>query len=158
MEEMTLIVATADVGMTKMLTYGPHLVEVRATDKPGGGLSIHYEAEAGEVPTVGEKLLVAVLAGVYSEWLNEQSSAHPITFRAVSAAPRVAPNVAPGDEGRTFDTLAITETQVEAGTRLYVSMLDESGHVVHAAVELSKGQVTSMLTALLAIYRRLEEA
>ncbi len=166
-EELSIVMATPVVTLTKAKGYNSErFVEVRAGAHPTTALSIHYTAnmDDGGVPTVQDKLLVAVLSGVRREWLHPitnqpvEGGEVPITFEAVSANARGGAN--PPRAGQ-FDTLHFSTVNEKglngALKRLHVSMRSESGHVVHAAVVLSKGQVTSMLAALLAIYPRLCE-
>ncbi len=160
-KELAIVTATPFVTLTKAKRDGGLFVEVRASDQ-AEGLSIHYDAntEWGEVPTVQDRLLVAILSGVRPEWLNPPTNQPveggpvPITFEAVSAAERGGIDPV---RSRQYDTLHISTVHNGLSNRLDVSMRDESGSLVHAKVVLSKGQVTSMLAALLAIYPHLEE-
>lgn len=160
-EELSLITATPVVKLLKVFPYSTReKIEVRAAAAVvDHDLSIHYTTESDETPSANEKLLVAVLAGVHQSWLNPPTNQPTegltpnIQFEAVSATPRH------GRPAEGHDALRITHGRdTEGGNRLVISMRNESGSVHHAGVTLSKGQVTSMLAALLAIYPRLQEA
>lgn len=153
-EEVSLNLTVAGVTQTKINKYNPSIVEVRADDHPGGGLSIRYDAVEGEVPTVNEKLLVAVLSGVHEAWLNNSpgSETAEITFEAISANLRALK-----EDHNCFDALHLNIVDKGVCHRLQVTMTDESGAQTRARVVLSKGQVVSMLAALLAMYDQLTE-
>ncbi len=165
-EEISIVTATPVVTLTKAMHRTERYVEVRADDRHAEGLSIHYTARLidGSVPTVQEKLLVAVVAGVPSYWLHPitnqpvEGGEVPITFEAVSASRHQGSD--PSRAGQ-FDTLHFSTVDEKglsgALKRLHVSMRSESGHVVHAHATLTKGQVTRMIAALLAIYPSLCE-
>lgn len=144
------------------------------------GLSAHYAVRTtDDAPHIGEKLLVAVLSGVHPEWLDPESNiwaTHDrgleplkvqepvgITFQAVSAKPFNSPYPSRNDQHDTLHLEVINDPVTSPSgpfngqARLRVGMKNESGSIRHAEVVLSKGQVTSMLAALLAIYPRLTE-
>ena len=159
-QELSLVTATPVVTLTKAMRRIEKYVEVRAEDQ-AEGLSIHYPADLLDgIPTVQEVLLVAVLAGVHRSWLHPitnqpvEGGIVPIIFQAISANRRGGANPSRAEQ---FDTLHLSTVDNGVLKRLDVSMRDESGHTVHAHAVLSKGQVTSMLAALLAIYPRLCE-
>lgn len=166
-EEVSIHIGIPTVHQAKVIGASPY-AEVRAETK-ASSFSVHYRTQ-GEVPAVRERLLVAVLSGVRHAWIDDAPGQEqvPIRFEGVSALPvaivdpRISASADDPLRAEQFDTLRFSAatTVADGGgheTRLRVSMKDESGDTVHAAVVLSKGQVTSMLAALLAIYPRLEE-
>ena len=114
-------------------------------------LSVHFQTDGGNAPGPREALLVAILSGIRPHWLQDGDGAHDkviIDFQAVSAVPR---------DGN-FDVFRMST--VEHGSalnRLRLTMGNESGSLVHTDTELSKGQVTQMIAALLALYPQLRE-
>lgn len=165
-QKLSIVMATPEVILTKKRRgmVEPY-IEVRAgslsSNRLNDGLSIFYDAAHWKVPTVGERLLVAVLSGVKSDWLTVdgeglRTKSLPITYEAVSTMAHSGSNPS---RAKQFDTLHFRAGQYPVGgsIRLYVSMKNESGDVAHANVVLSKGQVEGMIAALLTIYPRLEE-
>ena len=158
-QELTLVTAVPVVTLTKAMHRIEKYIEVRADD-PAEGLSIHYEADIDNgVPTVQEELLVAVLSGVNPEWLPDNSVGSteepaPITFEAVSS---MASKVRKNDKENLFDMLHLAVGTHGRMKRLHVSLSDAGRTHLYAAAVLSKGQVTQMIAALLAIYPRLHE-
>lgn len=77
-EELTLTIGTPEVYRAE-IEHG--MVATRAAEiipsgrMPPGGLSIHYAEQCEDAPRLGERLLVAVLAGVYPQWI-ERSVPH----------------------------------------------------------------------------------
>jgi hypothetical protein len=158
-EELSLITSTPVVTLTKGHPYS-HRIEVQAQDNEEAVLSLRYKVyTSDQVPTVREKLLVAVLAGVQPQWLTPptnqpvEGGPPPIHWEGVSAVPYDSDGARGGDH----DRLHVGQYTNDGMVRLHVGMKNESGHKQHAIVVLSKGQVTSLLAALLAIYPRLEE-
>jgi hypothetical protein len=165
-EELTLITATPVVKLLKVYPYSTReRIEVRAASEDGPrGLSLYYTTESDEAPSANEKLLVAVLAGVYPSWLTPTAAESlaaaardepvPIRFEGVSAIPHGG-----SDPSRSIqhDALHIDAVAGNGMTRLHMSMANEAGSIHLARVMFSKGQVTSMIAALLAIYPRLRE-
>lgn len=157
-EELTLLTAIPAVTLAKAQPH-THYVEVRAVDD-AQDLSVHYQADEGEVPRVHEKLLVAVLVGIDPAWLDPPTNqptepAQPnIRFEAMSVKSHGGIDPSRAEQ---HDTLHIGHATVDGMNRLSVVTTNESGSVNYARIVLSKGQVTSMLAALLAIYPRLHE-
>ncbi len=146
-EDLSLIVATPRVVETKASINSDRHIRVKATEHPkGGALSVHYETE--EPPVVLEQVLVAVLQGVYPQWLEDLKpggDTGDITYEADSAnkngrAMRVE-SIPIGDASRLMLT---TWSRLEQGGALRELML-------------TKGQVTSLIEMLLAVYPRLHE-
>lgn len=157
--EVSLVVGTPEVYRGE-IKHGR--VELRAAEiipghtTPPNGLSVHYAAghHSGMVPAIGDHLLVAVMAGVHESWLGVWPDAEkvPIEFQAISADRRALK-----EDGDAFDMLHLGTKDVGKITRLRVTMTNESGSQVRARVVLSKGQVVSLLAALLAQFDRLTE-
>ena len=155
-EEVSIHIGVPTVRQTKL--QGNGTIEVRAETR-ASAFSVHYR-QRQQTPTVTERLLVAVLSGVRPEWLpsdvpggnNEEPV--PITYEAVSAEEHGGnnPTIA-----QTFDVFHLAAVDRGNMKRLHVAMTNESTSVVYAAAVLSKGQVDSMITALIAIYPRLHE-
>ncbi len=154
-EQLRLLVGIPTITGAKIGKYGE--VRIQADEGVGGGLeahgiSVHYclESECGLPPRVREKLLVAVVEGVYPQWLDDTpgSEMPSITFEADSANGNhnavYLESVARGDAAR------LLLTTWERGSAL------EPGE--HRETFLTKGQVASLITALLALYPRLHEA
>ena len=157
-EEIGIHIGVPTVRQTKLQPNGT--IEARA-DTAGSGFSLHYRQRT-HAPTVGEKLLVAVLSGVHPEWLpsgkiiaDEEDEEIPrIDYRAASVE-----QYGSNDPSRAENIDVLRMTAVDRGDlkRLHLAMTNMSESKVHAAVVLTKRQVTSLLTALIAIYPRLHE-
>jgi hypothetical protein len=165
-EELNLALAFPIVKLLKVNPLNDRKIEVRAETQQRG-LSLHYTVGEGIAPAANEKLLVAVLAGIYPEWFaseqamaawsqDDRDKARPITFTAVSALPRVlGSSIVARHSGH--DTVHIGTVDPDTGlNRLRIWLRDEDDELLGSVV-LSKGQVTSLLAALLAIYPRLEK-
>lgn len=169
-EEVSVTIGLPEVIKTEAKRGG---VEIRAYETidtnsvvaKSGGFSAHYVVgTADNAPHIGEKLLVAVLSGVHRSWLDiEGDEAVDITFQAVSAVAHGSNDPSRNQQHDTLHLEVINDPVTppvgpfNGQARLLMSMRNESGSVAHADVVLSKGQVTSMLAALLAIYPRLHE-
>lgn len=155
-EEVSIHIGVPTVRQTKLLGSGN--IEVRADDRVASAFSLHYH-ERTHAPTVGEKLLVAVLSGVHDEWLPCTDATVceeevKIDYRADSAE-----QFGGNDPSRAGLTDVLRMTPVDRGRtkRLHLAMTNMGESKVYAAVVLNKGQVTSLLAALIAIYPRLHE-
>lgn len=153
-QELSIVTATPVVSLTKQKKFTENYVEVRADDLVAR-LSIHYAAdvEAGGVPSVQEQLLVAVLAGVPRDWLHEYGPRREkvdIRWEGVSAKLRH------GSATSGHDTMHLMTAREDRLVRVNIGMFSEARKPVSEVV-LSKGQVTTLLAALLSIYPDLEE-
>ncbi len=154
-EKVSIHIGVPTVRQTKL--QGNGTIEARA-ETHTRSFSVHY-SHTDPPPTVGEKLLVAVLSGVYPEWLpggrpeGERGPEPPITYEAVSDVPRGGNDPSRAEQ---FDTLHFRPANNMDVTRLEIWMASEGGKV-HAAAVLNKRQVTHMLAALIAIYPQLHE-
>ncbi len=156
-EEVSIHIGVPTVRQTKMLGY-TGTVEVRAQTGVSA-FSVRYR-QREQVPTITERLLVAVLSGVHPEWLPgdpddaQSEEPVPITFEAVSAKARGG-----NDPSRAelFDVLHLAVVSHNRMRRLHVAMTNEGTKTLYSAAVLSKGQVTQMLAALIAIYPQLHE-
>jgi len=151
-EEMRLIVGTPTVTGTKIGKLGE--VRIQADDGPGGdGISVHYilASENTAPPAVREKLLVAIVEGAYPQWLEDDGPGRErpeITFEAESA-------------NGNNRVVRLIERPSGGWTRAQLSTFTRSTSTGVGAptydVLLSKGQVTSLIMTLLALYPRLHE-
>lgn len=146
-EEVSIYIGVPTVRQTKLQPNGD--IEVRSQTF---SFSLHHR-QRNQAPTVGERLLVAVLSGVHDEWLPCEEEVK-IDYRADSAE-----QYGGNDPSRAELTDVLRMTAVDRGRtkRLHLAMTNMSESKVHAAVVLTKGQVTSLLAALIAIYPRLHE-
>ncbi len=137
-------------------------------------LSVHFQTDGATAPGPREALFVAIISGIYPQWLKEPMAGEKpvdIHFRAISAEactdrpydvgeerPAIKSTVARSDEDAGLSDMLHMST-VERGhmTRLQLTMTNESSHVMHAGVIMSKGQVTQMIASLLVLYTRLHE-
>ncbi len=125
-------------------------VLMKATTADGGRrsgdwASVHMNLPVNQAVAPGAELVMAVTD---EPALDSET---PIRFKAVSATPRK------GHDDLGHDVVHITEVRSDGMNRLLIAMGDEAGSAWHADVVLSKGQVTSMLEKLLAIYPMLRE-
>ncbi len=159
-EEISIHVAAPTVRQTKLQVNGT--IEARANTN-SAAFSVHYR-QSDQAPTVGEKLLVAVLSGVHDEWLpSEQPEA------LAEDETRIDCELVSGehyDEGSStcertgrddVDVLSFTSVDRGRTKKLHLAMTNQSRKRVYATVVLNKWQVTQMLAALLAIYPQLHE-
>ena len=143
-------------------------------ENPQKNLSVHFRTDGETAPGPREALFVAILTGIYPQWLKEPTAGEKpvdIHFRAISAE---ACTDKPYDvgEGQTAIKSQYARSDEDAGlsdmlhmstiehghmTRLQLTMTNESSHVLHASVVMSKGQVTQMIASLLVLYTRLHE-
>ena len=154
-EEVSIHIGVPIVRQTKLL--GHYNTEVRASAKAPAFSTYYYRSQQdGPAPTVGERLLVAVLSGVHPEWLPIPHDVIqvPIGYKAVSAVSHGGNDPSRANQ---FDTLRFYQPGRPNLPHLEISMGDESGSVSYATVALTKEQVAQMLAALLAIYPRLNE-
>ncbi len=149
-EEVSIHIGVPTVRQTRL--QGNGTIEARAETNTAA-FSVHYSQRANG-PTVGQRLLVAVLNGIHPEWLPPKETM-PVTFEAVSAENNGLHRILTGDG--EFDALHLSAVDRGSATRLCMTMTDESASKLHANVVLNKWQVTQMLAALIAIYPRLHE-
>ncbi len=151
-----LLVGKPTITGAKIGKYGE--VRIQADEGPGGnsegephGISVHYciESEQAEPPRVREKLLVAVVEGVYPQWLDSWPGGDmvDITYEADSSNNN--------DRVVKLQTCPIGDT---SRLLLQTWVRPHYGRADRADVILAKGQVASLITALLALYPRLHEA
>lgn len=138
-------------------------------------LSVHFTTDGVTAPGPREALLVTIISGIHQEWLESAVSSDErpvdINFSAVSAEVSqdkpyhlgqdncaIKSTYARADEEEEVsDVLHMSTVERDHMTRLQFVMTNESGRALHAAVVLSKGQVTQMIAALLVLYSRLHE-
>lgn len=157
-EKVNIHIGVPPVRQTKLLGSVGGPIQVRA-ETHASAFSVHYRQDHS-APTVGERLLVAVLSGVHDSWLPPARMSNPpqeevqIDYRALSAE-----QYGGNDPSRAENIDVIHMTAVNRGDlkRLHLAMTNMSDSKVHAAVVLTKEQVTQMIAALLAIYPRLHE-
>ena len=140
------------------------------------GLSVHFRPDGLVAPGPREALLVAIVNGIKPAWLDAKRTGvdgRPVDihFRAISAEagtdkpydvggkrPAMKSSVArTDDDANLSDMLHMSTIERDNMTRLQLTMTNENSHVLHAAVVLSKGQVTQMIATLLVLYERLHE-
>ena len=145
-------------------------------DNPRRDLSVHFNFNTDGITAPGprEALLVPVISGIQPKWLLlPEAGEEPVDihFRAISAEactdrpydvgeerPAIKSTVARSDEDSGLsDMLHMSTIKRGHMTRLQLTMTNESSHVMHAGVIMSKGQVTQMIASLLVLYSRLHE-
>ena len=161
-QQLRLFVGTPTITGAKIGKWGE--VRIHADEGPGGnsglgpealdihGISVHYclETELGLPPRVREKLLVAVIEGVYPQWLDGSpvGDVPDITYEADSANNN--------SNAMCLETVPTGDTE-----RLMLTTWERGGKAsssVHREMFLTKGQVASLIASLLALYPRLHEA
>lgn len=158
-EEITIHIGVPTVRQTKLQPSGT--IEARA-DTAGSGFSLHYRQRT-QVPTVGEKLLVAVVNGVHPEWLplndpTDDEEPVRIDCELVSGEHFDEPaRTLHRDGPDDVDCLSFTNVDRGRTKKLHLAMTNQSHTKVYATVVLNKQQVTQMLAALIAIYPQLHE-
>ena len=148
---------------------------IKAEDRQKG-ISVHFRPDGIDAPGPREALLVAIISGIKPAWLETKRTGVDgppvdIHFRAISAEactdkpydvgesrPAIKSSVARTDEDAGLaDMLHMSTVERGSMTRLQLTMTDESSHVLHASVIMSKSQVTQMIASLLVLYERLQE-
>lgn len=150
---------------------------IKATN-PRRDLSVHFTTEGINegisAPGPREALLVHIISGIQPKLLlKPEAGEEPVDihFRAISAEactdrpydvgeerPAIKSTVARSDEDSGLSDMLHMST-IERGrmTRLQLTMTNESSHIMHAGVVMSKGQVEQMIVSLMLLYPRLHE-
>ena len=144
----SLIVATPRVVETKESPHSERYVKVKATEQPGGALSVHYEADVeDEVPVIHDNVLVAVCQGAPPQWLPDDPNHElfEITYEADSS-------------NNSNQVIRLEEAPIGDMKRLKITTWNRASADEAELIVLTKGQVTSLIMTLLALYPRLHES